>query len=418
MKDVILITNYYHFETERSSSRYRTLAEMIANEKSINLEVVTSSFYHRIKKQRVMENIEAELPFRVRLLYEGGYKKNISLKRLKSSREFSRSVLHYLKHRKVPDLIYLVIPSLDVAAVVSKYADENSVPLMIDIQDLWPETFRMVVDIPLVSDLLFAPMMRMANQVYAKADQIIAVSETYVRRGMSVNHRCKEGMSVYIGSDISYAKKMMESQIVYKPAGEFWITYVGILGYNYDIELVIDALAILMERGISKIVFQVCGNGELMEKFQAAAKCKQVSAVFHGHTDYGCMMKILSLSDAAVNPIIGKAVGSITNKVADYAVAGTPVVNTQPNNEYRQLLDEYEAGINCPPGNVVSVADAIERLYYDEERRARMHENALHLGKSKFSRRDTYGAIVDKIKAMMGEKHVKGAFNQHYYSGL
>jgi len=397
----MLITNYYHFEQERSSSRYRTLAEMIAEEKSIKLEVVTSTFYHTSKKQRIKESVEFDLPFSVKLMYESGYKKNISLKRIKSSREFARSVIYYLKQRKLPDLIYLVIPSLDVAAAVSKYARKHSIPLMLDVQDLWPETFRLVVDIPLVSDLLFAPMMRMANQAYSRADQIVAVSDTFVRRAMSVNHRCKEGLSVYIGSDIDYAGKMMEPHVIEKPAGEFWITYVGFLGHSYDIELVIDALVILKKRGISNIVFQVCGNGGLKNKFQVAAKRKRVSAVFHGQTEYGRMMKILSLSEAAVNPIAAKSVGSIINKVADYAVAGAPVVNTLPSEEYRRLLDKYKAGINCPPGDAAAVADAIERLYSDKELRAVMHENALHLGKSKFNRRETYGAIVDKMKAMM-----------------
>ncbi len=37
------------------------------------------------------------------------------------------------------------MPSLDVAKVAAKYAKENNIRFIIDIQDLWPEAFRMVL---------------------------------------------------------------------------------------------------------------------------------------------------------------------------------------------------------------------------------------------------------------------------------
>ena len=52
--DVLLIANYWHFEEEKASSRYRTMANLIV-EKGYSLEVVTSSFRHLTKKQRNIE---------------------------------------------------------------------------------------------------------------------------------------------------------------------------------------------------------------------------------------------------------------------------------------------------------------------------------------------------------------------------
>ena len=98
----------------------------------------------------------------------------------------------------------------------------------------------------------------------------------------------------------------------------------------------------------------------------------------------------LAASDIAVNPIVGKSVASIINKVCDYATAGVPVVNDQNSREYRELLDEYHAGINCDNNNAQQFADAILTLYRDENLRKDMKSGALRLAKEKFDRNKTY----------------------------
>lgn len=399
-KDILLITNYYHFEEEKGSSRYRTLVEMMVTNEMFSVELVTSTFYHQTKKQRDVHQIN-KLPFKVTLCYEEGYSRNISLQRLKSCKTFAKSVLGYLEGRKKPDLIYQVVPSLDVADVVSDYAKRNHIPLIIDVQDLWPEAFRMAVDIPILSDVLFAPMLKQANRIYSRADQIVAVSDTYVERAMSVNSTCHHGLSVYIGTDIEYSKSLMHTYQISKNEDEFWVTYVGALGHSYDIDTVTKAIELLQERGISNIVFHVLGDGVLKEYFKKNAIDAQINVRFYGFVEYGKMMAILEKSDVAVNPIVGKSVSSIINKVSDYAVAGVPVANTQNSAEYRRLLDSYQCGLNCENGNVESLAVAIEKLYYDEQLRYQMKDNSKRLAKEKFSRKDTYNKIISAIEFLV-----------------
>ena len=152
-KDVLLIANYWHFEVERSSSRYRSFADILC--RSFDLEVITSSFCHLKKAQRNEAELHLDaLPYRVKLCYEKGYAKNISIRRICSYTEFGNNVIAYLKSRKKPDLIMVSVPSLAVADYVSKYAKENCIPLIVDIQDLWPEAFKMALNIPIISDML------------------------------------------------------------------------------------------------------------------------------------------------------------------------------------------------------------------------------------------------------------------------
>ena len=70
MPDVVMISNYWHFPWEKSSSRYHTAAAELAGA-GMTVEVVTSSFYHTRKRQH--EPVSEPLPYRATLLHERGY---------------------------------------------------------------------------------------------------------------------------------------------------------------------------------------------------------------------------------------------------------------------------------------------------------------------------------------------------------
>ncbi|MBO7149887.1 MAG: glycosyltransferase family 4 protein [Clostridia bacterium] len=395
-KDIMLIVNYWHFEQEKASSRYRSFANVLCQ--NYDLEVVTSTFCHLTKKQRDLESLSIDkLPYKMTLQYEKGYKKNISLKRISSYNQFGKNVEKYLFNRKKPDLIIVSVPSLGVADRVTKYANKNKIPVIVDIQDLWPEAFKMALSIPVISDILFYSMKRQADRIYSRADKIMAVSDTYVARGLKCNNKDKTGLSIYIGSDSKLIVEKMKNIEVLKPENEFWIGYVGALGHSYDIESVIRAIKILQKQNIKNIKFIVMGEGVLRTHFEQVAKDCGINAEFTGLLEYGKMMATLSKCDVAVNPIVGKSVSSIINKVSDYAMSGMAVINTQNSPEYRELIDEYQAGINVENGNVEAVARAIMQLYQDRKLLSQMQSNSKRLGEEKFDRNKTYLKIIDII---------------------
>ena len=399
MMDVVLVCNFWHFEFEKESSRYRSLAEVISKNDKYNLEVVTSSFRHQTKKQRNSDEInKIKTDYKVTLLTEPSYKKNISIKRFLSHRKLAKNISKYLKQRKRPDLIILSVPSLSVGSAVSKFAKRNNIKLIVDIQDLWPEAFKMAFNVPVISDLVFYPMKLQANRIYSRADEIMAVSNTYVKRGKE-NNSC-EGFPLFIGTDSRIVEKSINGKEINKPENEFWVGYVGALGHSYDITAVIKAIDILNKQGIDNIVFKIMGEGVLADKFKEIAKEYRVNCDFMGFLEYGEMMATLMKCDVAVNPIVGKSVSSIINKVSDYAMAGVPVVNTQNSEEYRNLIDEYKCGINCRNDDVNDIANAIRRLYNDEELRKDMGKNSQKLGVERFDRSKTYPEIFEIIERL------------------
>lgn len=402
-KDVMLIANYWHFENEKNSSRYRSFADILC--KKYDLEVVTSTFCHLKKAQRNESELHLEtLPYRMKLCYERGYNKNISLQRILSYTEFGKNVLKYLKTRKKTDLIMVSVPSLTVADYVGKYAKENNIPLIVDIQDLWPEAFKMAIHVPLLSDILFAPMMHQANRIYSRADVIMAVSDTYVERGKRVNPTA-DTLSIYIGTDSKLVEEKTEGVEISTEKEKFIIGYVGSLGYSYDIKAVIDAIKLLKdEEHKDNIKFIVMGDGVCHAEFEDYAQKSGIDCEFTGLLEYGKMMKTLMACDVAVNPIVGRSVSSIINKVSDYAAAGVPVINTQNSKEYRNLLDRYNAGINVENGNIGELACAIRKFYCDSDYKDKVGINETKMFEEVFDRTKNYPRLIYKIEELLGEQ--------------
>lgn len=387
MIDVIIIANFVGDLLGTDNNRFIYIADMLSKRASV--ELITSSFYHTTKKKRTSSG-EA-LEYKVTLLEEPGYKKNVSVQRMRSHAVFGKNLAKYLEKRNKPDVIYCAVPTLDAAWEAAKYAKKNKVRFVIDVQDLWPEAFKMVFHVPILSDLIFTPMQMKANRIYSAADQVVAVSKTYADRAMRVNRKCQSPSIVYLGTD----KDTFDGYTVnsLKKEESITIVYVGSMSASYDIISVIDAISNI-NIGVS-IKLLAMGDGELKDKFVEYAKQKSIDAEFTGRLSYPCMVERLMLCDIAVNPIHKGSAGSIVNKVGDYAMAGLPVINTQECIEYRNLLEQYEAGINCECENSIQVSNAIIKLIEDKKLRKQMSSNARQLGVERFNRANAYQNLVD-----------------------
>ena len=399
LKDILIIAHFTQVPGEAGNGRFNYIAENI-NKENANVEVVTTSFSHRTKTQRnVTDKQRSSISYKLTMLYEPGYVKNISFKRFYSHYIMGRSLKKYLRNREKPDIIYCSVPSLDVAKVAAKYSEENNIRLIIDIQDLWPEAFKMVFNVPLISDILFYPMKRQANYIYKTADEIVAVSQTYVDRALKNNKKCESGNSIYLGTDLRYFDYLAKSNaIMDKPKDEIWLVYIGTLGHSYDLISVIDALKILKNRGLDNIKFVIMGDGPLKLKFEKYAKQNEIYAEFTGRLSYEEMVGILAMCDIAVNPIRKGSAGSIINKVGDYAAAGLPVINTQECSEYKELLTKYNAGFNCINSDPKDIAEKIFKLCINNKLRKQMGSNNRILAEEKFDRGKTYLKILELIE--------------------
>jgi len=327
--DIVIVAQYLRdLESfDGNNSRFIYIAKMLAKSNKNNIEIITSDFSHARKTN--FNKIDKIDGIKFTVCHETGYERNVSLKRFISHKELAINIKKYLKDRKKPDVIYLAVPSLSVGKICTKFCDKNDIKLIIDIQDLWPEAFKMVFNIPIISNLIFFPMKKQADYIYSRADEIVAVSETYCNRALKVNKKTKKGLSVFLGTDLKYFDECKKNNKIEFDDDVIRIAYIGTLGHSYNIKFVIDAISILNKKGINNIKFIVMGDGPLKQEFEEYAKERNINCEFTGKLKYENMIGLLCSCDIAVNPIKAKSAGSIINKVGDYAAAGLPVINSQ-----------------------------------------------------------------------------------------
>ena len=391
--DILIISQYLRDirDFEKNNSRFVYLARMLSN--TAVVELVTSDFIHSEKKH--CQNVGEFQNVKVTALHEPGYRKNVSLKRFYSHKRLSARIRKYLNARNKPDVIYCAVPSLDCAYEAARYAKKNGIRFIVDIQDLWPEAFKMFFRAPFISDAIFYPMERKADYIYASADEIIGVSDMYCERAKRVNNKVDGYHTVFLGTTANFYQKKAEKP---KRVGDmFSLVYIGTLGYSYDLKCVFRAMIELEHRGYSNLECLIFGDGPLEDEFRRFTQVHNLDVKFYGRLPYDEMCERLMMCDIALNPIRKGSAGSVINKVGDYAMAGLPVINTQECKEYRDLLDEYGCGINCLCESHVEMANAIETLITDDNLRITMAKSSLTLGRSMFDRDVSYQTIVERI---------------------
>ena len=395
MKKILIVSHFCSDFESKGNNRFNYLAQILG-QRGNQVEFMTSDFSHVKKKPRTAE--AADSSYHVTLIHESGYPKNVSLSRILSHREFGKNLRKALEKIEKPDVVYLAVPSLDAALATMQYCKKNKIKLIIDIQDLWPEAFSAAMKRFGIPEFLFMPMKRQADLIYRNADEVVAVSQNYLDRANRVREN-QEGYCIYIGTDLAIFDAYPEIHMD-KPDGEQWIVYIGTLGRSYNIDIVIDAVSLLTERGITGFRFKVFGDGPSMEQFKQHANGLPID--FYGRVLYKDLIGYVRNCDIAVNPIVRGATQSIINKHADYAAAGLPVVNTQECEEYRDLLERYKCGINCDVESVEQVADAIQELIENPDKRKRMAANSRRMAEECFDRRNTYQQIVKAIENVVG----------------
>lgn len=199
MKRIYIIANFCLNFDGKVDGRFLFLAEELCKEPDVQVELITSSFSHGSKRQKSAPKQEA---YRTKLTYcyEPGYVRHAGLKRLWSHRVWGKNVARYVKSLPKPDCIYCAIPSLTAAVEMAKYCKKNDIKFIIDVQDLWPEATFMLIKNKFLQKFAI-PMAWYANKAYKAADCVVAVSQTYVDRVMSVNTKAKHTLNVFLGNN-------------------------------------------------------------------------------------------------------------------------------------------------------------------------------------------------------------------------
>lgn len=400
-------------------TRFRTIAEMLVDA-GFSVDLITTTFQHWEKAQRdTYKSCYHDLPYHVVFVYEPGYTKNLDLRRIASHKEVSRNLKKYFEKQFTAnphayDLIYSEIPPNDMARVCAETADEHHIPYVADINDLWPEAMRMVMDVPVVSDVAYAPFERDARRVYQLCTAAVGTSDEYTARPARDRTAPYLRETVYVGTDVSeFDREAADcAHLVDKPENEFWAIYAGTLGASYDIETLVRAASAIQDiqdiksakgtapNQMKSIRVKILGDGPDREKLVQLAYDLAAPVDFLGYQPHDVMAAYLCASDVTVNSLVKTAAQSIVTKIGDYLASGKPLINTGSSLEFRTKVETDGFGVNVEAENVADLAGAILALAHSPAECAHMGKRARAIAVEQFDRAHSYQAIVNLVRKL------------------
>lgn len=408
MKRVAVISyGYAWLPTESGPSRFYDIARILADN-GYQVDLVGARFQHFDKKEREAKRLwHKEWPFELYLIDAPHYKKNIEIRRIYSNHVAAVNIKRFLDmHRGKYDVIYCSIPANNIAKTVAKFCNCQGIPLVIDIEDLWPEAMKMVIDIPVITDILYYPMKRDAEYAYLVADAVVGTSDEYAKRAIKNNKRNIPIHTVYVGCDIDYFDKSVKEneKFIEKSGNEFWVTYAGSLGRSYDVKTLILAAGEILKAKKREIKIKVLGTGPAKMMLEDLIKREKITNVeFLGYVEYPRMAAYLHKSDVLVNSFVKKAAQSIVNKVGDYLAAGKPIINTLENKEFGDKVTHDGFGTNVEPENVDALKAVILDYYGNRDKCARQGSAARRIADEQFARKTSYRKIVEILNGVCRE---------------
>ncbi len=330
--NITIVAPYCSLPSEPYFNRFWYLAERLSQSHDVLL--ITSRFRHYDKSFRRHEDAAATSNgrLRVKLLDEPGYRKNVSLARVASHRVFVRNLARWLHSPQAAeqDIVYSAYPLMATNLLLGKHKARLGYKLIVDVQDVWPESFSSVVPFLKKVPHKLLPFASRANRAYRCADALVAVSQTYLDRAKEANPNVP-GEVVYIGADFP--------KLDAAPAKDFSddktrFFYLGTLSYSYDVETVCKGVLKLLDAG-ENVELHIMGGGPDLDRLKQYA-CDDIK--FYGYIPYAEMMSVAKGCDIAINAIQSYSMASITNKLSDYMALQKPILNSQVNDEVAKVL--------------------------------------------------------------------------------
>lgn len=288
------------------------------------------------------------------------------LRRVVNMFDFVRGAIRWGWRRREdgPDVVLGSSPQLFAALAGWILAKRHRVPFVLEVRDLWPESFVAILGLPRRHPLVIV-LGVIEKFLYRRSDRIVGVLSgvgDYVR--MRVGDR---GAPVtWIPNGVPLATWPPATPVP-DDGDEFRVVYAGSHGPPNGMMTLLQAAEWLQQHpdpASRPIRFDLYGGGVQKQQLIAYAGKHSLDAVhFHDPVPRTAVIDILAGADAltAVLPSLYLyRFGTSLNKMFDYLAAGRPIVmaTDEPDN----IVDRSRAGVTASTGSPEEFARALRRV--------------------------------------------------------
>ncbi|WP_460158345.1 glycosyltransferase family 4 protein [Pseudomonas sp. S3_E11] len=315
---------------------------------------------------------------------------------------FAASILFYALFRaKKPDVIYAYHPPLTVGIAAALVRFFRGVPVVYDIQDMWPDTLKATGMFS--NEKILKVISRVCDWVYCHVDQIVVLSPGFKRllieRGVPeqkidvIYNWCAEDM--VRETSLTAPRKFPE-------ISKFRILFAGNMGKAQSLDTVIDAAQLLQEKG-SQVAFIFLGGGVEASRLEAVVKSKKLDSVFF--LPAVPMQEVggyLASADALLVHLKKDPLFTITipSKTQAYMAAGKPILMAV-DGDAADLVRDARCGVVSESDNPQALVEAVLTLMNaSAAERDRMAENGQAFYRRELSLRVGVGRFGEHFKRL------------------
>lgn len=305
------------------------------------------------------------------------YRGRTMWKRIVHMASFTLSAALYSGRLRDFDLLYVYHPPLTISIPAYLLTLRRRVPMLYDVQDLWPEAGLAAGAIR--PGFLYWLMTKWARIIYDRADHLTVLAPEF-----------KAGL---VDAGISPAKVSVipnwtdESCFEPKPAAgvrarfglpeePFVVMYAGNFGSSHGVDVILEAARLL--RDDSRILFALSGSGA--EYGSAVERCKQLgldNVKFLGYFEHRSDLPWLyACADLMIVHLLRSPAGavSVPSRIVSFMACARPILACCEGAP-RNLVENAGCGIMCEPESPTAMVEAILRAAKDKGALERMGDS-------------------------------------------
>lgn len=286
-----------------------------------------------------------------------------AIKRVLNYASFAASALVYgLFMAKRADVIYAYHPPLTVGITASLIRLVRRIPVVYDIQDMWPDTLRATG--MLNNPRALGGVAAVCRWVYRRVDHIAVLSPGFkrllVQRGVP---EAKVDVIYNWADEAALAAPTGQLPAAFPGPDRFRIVFAGNMGKAQALGAVLDAAAVLQERG-SRVCFVMLGGGVEVGPLKAQAAQRQLgNVIFFPAVPMAEVGAYLNAAEALLVHLRKDPLFEITipSKTQAYMAVGKPLLMAV-NGDAADLVHQSGGGVMAESENVEALAVSAQAL--------------------------------------------------------
>jgi colanic acid biosynthesis glycosyl transferase WcaI len=285
------------------------------------------------------------------------------IKRVLNYASFATSALVYgLLIAKRADVMYAYHPPLTVGVAASLIRWVRGIPLVYDIQDMWPDTLRATG--MLNNSRALALVGRVCDWVYKRVDHLVVLSPGFKRLLLQRGVPEAKVEVIYNWADESALMSPLGTVPAAFPSTDrFRVVFAGNMGKAQALDSVLDAAAILQARG-SRASFVMLGGGVEVGRLKThAVEMKLGNVVFLPPVPMSEVGTVLAAADVLLVHLCKDPLFEITipSKTQAYMAVGKPLLMAV-KGDAADLVRQAQCGLTAESENSQALADAVDYL--------------------------------------------------------